>query len=574
MSLRLTCLFRATVRARVVTTALALGLTVGVQAAPGNIPPREGPHRAACTSVEQDFSRLQPGESANDYWSGVPSAGRARYITDLLTDTGARHNFTVTVPTAAENDLWDKQAGKRLSYAALVCYPTPSDNTRADYRLPNGARVPRMQRGDEVPVVLPNPAQGDGRWPLIVFSHGLGGSPLGAEYLAVIERFVQEGYVVYAPFHGDARFSRTKVEEFGDLWFLLTSYGEVAEMQALRALSLKAGLDALLDTPVFRSVIDPDQIVGFGASLGGMGMMLVQGAKITKSWSGSERPVVRDERYKAVVGYVPFSGYPFLAAFGEGNGGVRNVRTPYLAIAGTADTVAPLGRTSQMVEALAGHRTLVVVDGMPHGLREQDVPELFGWTFAFFRAMLSRDAAVRADFYRLTEIAGPSPDRVAFQRALEWGPREEAEAIEFVSDQGKYFFTARANEIALLDRLPALWRRTGQRFVVFRSDAVPGQPMCRIRAFDGAAINTHFHSTSVSECALLLAQPWAASEGIVLRADVAVAGRCPSDRIAVHRLFNPATINHRYLSERGLASLRPGSDWAAEGVVFCAFDVP
>ena len=36
-------------------------------------------------------------------------------------------------------------------------------------------------------------------------------------------------------------------------------------------------------------------------------MMLVQGATMTASW-GAERVIVRDNRYKAVVGYVPFFG--------------------------------------------------------------------------------------------------------------------------------------------------------------------------------------------------------------------------------------------------------------------------
>lgn len=550
-------------------------LAAVTQAAIVTPPAPQGPYVVGCSSVEQDFSRVPAGEAPSDYWSGVPGgAAGQRYVTSLQVAGAERLNFTVQVPTREENDLWDKQAGKRLTYAAIVCYPTPATNVRAAYALPNGARVPRMERGAELPLPLANPAQSDGRWPLIVLSHGLGGSPLGAEYLAVIERLAQEGYVVYAPFHGDARFSRTKVEDFGDIWFLLTSYGEVAEMQALRGLSLKAGLDALLARPEYAAMIDPDQIVGFGASLGGMGMMLAQGAEITKSWSGSSRQVVRDERYKAVVGYVPFSGYPFLAAFGDSNRGVRDVRTPYLGIGGSADVVAPIDRTQQMIDRLAGHRTFVVIDGMPHGLREEDVPELFGWTFAFYRAMLSRDPAVIAAFYAMREVPGGSLDRVVTQRALVWGSRDEAEAVEYVSDRGKFFFTARANEIALLDGLPALWRRTGQRFVVFRPDALVGQPMCRIRAFDGGAINTHFHSTSASDCRLLLGQPWAQDEGRVLRAETPVAGACPAGSIAIHRFFNPGLINHRYLPEYALTSTQPGSGWVGEGVAFCAFRVP
>lgn len=557
--------------------ALAL-LCCGVALARAAIvtpPTPQGPYVVGCSSVEQDFSLVPAGESAADYWSGVSGgASGDRYVTQLQRPGAERLNFAVQVPTQEENDLWDKQAGKRVTYAAIVCYPTRADNPRADYRLPNGARVPRMERGTDAPLPAQNPAQTEGRWPLIVLSHGLGGSPLGADYLAVIERFAQEGYVVYAPFHGDARFSRTRIEDLGDFWFVLTRYGEIAEMQALRALSLKAGLDALLARPEYAAMIDADQIVGFGASLGGMGMMLVQGAEITKSWSGSSRRVIRDERYKAVVGYVPFSGYPFLAAFGDSNRGVRDIRTPYLAIGGSEDIVAPIDRTRQMVDRLAGHRTFVVIEGMPHGLREEDVPELFGWTFAFYRAMLSRDPVEIAAFYAMREVPGGSVDRVVLQQALPWGSRDEAEAVEFVSREGKYFFTARPEEIALLDRYPALWQRTGQRFIVFRSDAGVGTPMCRIYANDGARINTHFHSTSPSDCALLLGQPWARDEGWVLRADVPTGGTCPAGRVAIRRFFSPERINHRYLPESALTSGAPGGGWTAEGVAFCAFRVP
>ncbi|MCS6996374.1 MAG: hypothetical protein NZ533_05360 [Casimicrobiaceae bacterium] len=536
---------------------------------------REGPHPVGCSSVEHDWTRLPPGESASDYWRGVPGGvAGTRYITDLQTGGAARLNFEVRVPTREENDLWDKQAGKRLLYAALACYPTSPDNRRSDYVLPHGGRVPRMQRGAERPIVARNPASADGRWPLIVMSHGLGGSPLGEDYLSVIERFAAEGYVVYAPFHGDARFSRTRVEDFSDFWFLLTRYGEVAEMQALRGLSLKAGLDALLALPEYAAIVDADRIVGFGASLGGMGMMIAQGAAMTRSWSGATRVVVRDPRYKAIVGYVPFSGYPFLAAFGDSNEGVRDIRTPYLAIGGSADWVAPIARTQQLVERLAGHRTFVVIEDMPHGLREQDLPELLGWTFAFYRAMLSRDPEERAAFYALTSIAGPAPDRVVFQRALEWGPRDEAEAVEFVHRSGKYFLTARPEEIALLDALPEHWQRTGQRFVVFRADAVQGRPMCRVYAYDGGRLNTHFHSVSETDCALVRAQPWARDEGIVLRAEAPTGARCAAPGVAVYRYFNPTLVNHRYVSEQALATHAPGAGWVAEGTVFCAFRVP
>ena len=84
-------------------------------------------------------------------------------------------------------------------------------------------------------------------------------------------------------------------------------------------------------------------------------MMLAQGATMTASW-GAERVIVRDNRHKAVVGYVPF-GYSFQPMFGDSNQ-ASNVRVPHLALAALADVVAPISRTSQMIEALGGRQVL------------------------------------------------------------------------------------------------------------------------------------------------------------------------------------------------------------------------
>lgn len=94
-----------------------------------------------------------------------------------------------------------------MPYAAIACYPTTTANTRADYvHLPSGVKVPKMQRGAER-LIAANPGSGDSKWPLMVLSHGLAGSPLGDDYIQVIVRMAAEGYVVFAPFHADARYS-------------------------------------------------------------------------------------------------------------------------------------------------------------------------------------------------------------------------------------------------------------------------------------------------------------------------------------------------------------------------------
>ena len=53
--------------------------------------PRPGPYPVACSNVAQDFARLQPLETADLYWRGVPrDDGAPRYVTELFAEPAAR----------------------------------------------------------------------------------------------------------------------------------------------------------------------------------------------------------------------------------------------------------------------------------------------------------------------------------------------------------------------------------------------------------------------------------------------------------------------------------------------------
>ena len=556
------------------TTALAY-------ASSGITPSINGKYPVACSNVEQDFTRVRAGAAPSDYWEGNPLSDGSHYVTELLVSPADALSYKVTVPKVSEIDVFERQGGKLLQFAAMACYPTTATNARADYVLPSGIKVPKMQRGAEAPLIATNPEVADGKWPLMVMSHGLAGSPLGDDYVQVASRLAAEGYVVFAPFHADARYSRIHIDDVNDAFYVLTKYAEIAEMESIRPLGLTQGLDYILSKPEYANRVDQDRIVGFGASLGGMAMMLAQGAKITASWGGAERVIVRDNRYKAVVGYVPYSGQSFLSAFGDSNSGVRSVRVPYLGIGGTADVVAPISRTSQMIEALGGSKYFVTIEGMPHGFRVQDAPEIFGWTFMFLNAQLSRDQADRVAFNAIVSLPNGADDRVKIRKMLAWGSRDELEVVEYYAPgMKKYFMTGRATEIALLDTYPATWQRTGQRFATHRLDAPLGSDMCRFWANDGAMLNTHFYSTSATDCALIGSQPWARDEGIAMRAQnliqistllpATTAFTCPDDTVKIMRLFNKSTINHRYMTETFLVKTPLGASWQLDGPVFCA----
>ena len=304
--------------------------------------PLPGPYTVACSNVTQDFSRMAPGEDVQNYWEGVPrSDGSSRYITDLLSDTSNTLALTVNAP--GNDDVYGSFAGRSITFVVVVCYPTSTSNSRPDYPLPNGIAVPHMQRGADAPL-LADPTT---RFPLLLFSHGLLGSPLSNDYLQAMSIFASNGYVVAAPFHGDGRFSLLQPESLSDYLYLLTHLRDFNAMQALRPLSLSATIDLLLANPQWRDHLDANRIGGFGASLGGESMLLMAGAGLTTAVGMSWTKIINDTRLKAAVGYVPYFGQSVFPAFGRDQHGLDDVTLPYLAISGTADTTAPLAATAR-----------------------------------------------------------------------------------------------------------------------------------------------------------------------------------------------------------------------------------
>ena len=213
--------------------------------------------------------------------------------------------------------------------------------------------------------------------PLIVYSHGLSGSPIGKGYINVMVQLAAHGYVVAAIFHGDPRFSRVRLEDFSDYFYALTQFDRVAEMMLLRPVSLKAMTDMLLSHAGYSPGIDTERIAGFGASMGGQAMMNLLGARMTTSIGLACRETVRDPRIKAAVGYVPYSGQTFLPAFCEQQRGAEEVSRPFFAITGSADTTAPERLTEQAVNLFKGSRYVVSFAGGEHETRTLSISALY-----------------------------------------------------------------------------------------------------------------------------------------------------------------------------------------------------
>jgi hypothetical protein len=144
--------------------------------------PLPGPYPIACSNVAQGFGRVAPGAGVQDYWRGRPAPdGTPRYVSDLLTEPA--DTLSVTVDAPSDSRLFGTFAGRAVGFVVLVCYPTAADNTRADFALPGGQRIPRMQRGAEAPLF----ADASLRHPLIAFSHGLAQGPRQMVALSGVE---------------------------------------------------------------------------------------------------------------------------------------------------------------------------------------------------------------------------------------------------------------------------------------------------------------------------------------------------------------------------------------------------
>ena len=448
-----------------------------------------GPFAVACSNIAQDPNLIAPDASASDYWEGRPVNGIDHYVDQILANPSAVVRYDAPVPDL--RSLYPGHAGDNVTFVAIVCYPTSQSNTDPDYVLPGtGDVIPHMQLPGQAPKLislfeyesafgthLDPPPPLPARLPLVVYSHGLGGSPIGSGYVQSMVRFAAHGFMVAAPFHGDARFSRVRVEDLSDFAYLIRDFDRVVEMQLMRPVALKAMLDHLLADPGFAPGIDQQRIGGFGASMGGEAMAFLLGAKATTSIDKDCSDTVRDPRIRAAVGYVPYAGQPFLPAFCSGQEGAKGVNRPYLAMSGTADTTAPIVQAQQAVNNFASSHYLVQLVGGKHELRPEDADDLFTWSVTFLDAYLdvATDPGAMARFIRMDGVTGGRDDSLVVDVHVPFAPAQgDAGVVEFYNTiLGHYFMAAGPGEVDGIDHGAAGpgWERTGESFKAVAHDA-------------------------------------------------------------------------------------------------------
>ncbi len=176
--------------------------------------------------------------------------------------------------------------------------------------------------------------------PLIVFSHGLGGSRSGYSYLG---RFLAaHGYIVVHPQHEGSDRAIWTANVFSLFGNMLSATSETQVID--RALDIRFLITELLNSSAWGIRVDPQKIGIAGHSYGANTALMVSGAKIERLTES-----LHDPRIKAAL---IISAPPF-----RGEGDMRpilgSISIPTLHVTGTDDVIRVPGHRSELVDRLA-----------------------------------------------------------------------------------------------------------------------------------------------------------------------------------------------------------------------------
>lgn len=285
------------------------------------------------------------------------------------------------VHPAAERH-WRGSVGQALM--TVVWYPT--DRSGVEQPAPIGSPQVKLFVGHPL---VPHAPVAAGRHPLIVMSHGTGGSAGSLDWIA--SALAEQGYIVVGVNHPGNNALEPLTAEGFLLWWE-------------RATDLSEALDAVLADPQFASHVDQDRIGALGFSLGGYTVLELAGARTDRQAflqfcrspaadatchppemdiPGVQKVAIdesspdtlaslarsgnsfRDERIRAAFVMAPALGQAFRPI------GLVDLTIPLAIVAGEADTIVPVASNAswfarhipqtqyELVEGGAGHYVFI-----------------------------------------------------------------------------------------------------------------------------------------------------------------------------------------------------------------------
>jgi dienelactone hydrolase len=203
--------------------------------------------------------------------------------------------------------------------------------------------------------------------PLIVFSHGLGGSRNGYQYLG--RYWASHGFASLHVQHIGSDNSLWRGNPFG-LTYRMSEAAKDSEAIA-RAKDVSFALTELLATPALAERVDANRIVAAGHSYGANTTMLLAGAAVPKKDEKGEILNLRDLRIKAamLLSAPPFYGYSNPVAI------LGGIALPTLHITSTGDDIMIPGYGSGVDDRVTvfnavgdARKTLVIFTGGSHSI--------------------------------------------------------------------------------------------------------------------------------------------------------------------------------------------------------------
>jgi len=217
-----------------------------------------------------------------------------------------------------------------------------------------------------VPVRLYWPAQvpGGASVPLVVFSHGIGGSRSGYSYLG--KHFASHGIASLHLQHVGSDRQVWFGNPFGVVGRLWKATSEEEAIQRVR--DLRFALDELLEHSAYGARIDRARIAAAGHSYGANTVMLAAGATLQRNGHSVE---FRDPRIRAalLLSAPPFYGEPALDPI------LKPLTLPTLHVTATEDVIrvpgfysAPADRVAVFDAAGSRIKTLAMFEGGSHSI--------------------------------------------------------------------------------------------------------------------------------------------------------------------------------------------------------------